>query len=109
MASGRRRRRTIRRDGRRRLRSRRSPSGWRAPDPETFEQRFDLLTLSRKGKDYALYRYAAAELGDRRYLRFLPHTRRVLQAAAQRVAARDPHFGELRDQIAALPESTCGR
>lgn len=78
-----------------------------APDEQTFLDRFDLLTLTRKAKDHALYRYAAIELGDRRYLRFLPTTRRYLQAASARVAARDPRFGDLDELIQSLPESSC--
>jgi len=78
-----------------------------APDPETFAQRFDLLTLTRKGKDHALYRYAASELGDRRYLRYLPATRRALVAAARRAADRDPGFASLAELIVELPEPRC--
>ncbi len=51
--------------------------------------------------------YAATELGDRRYLRFLPTTRRYLRAASSRVARRDPRFGALDELIQALPESSC--
>ena len=57
------------------------------PDPSTFRHRFDLLTLARKGKDHALFLYAAAELGDRRYLPYLPVTRRYLQTAAATICS----------------------
>jgi len=76
-----------------------------APDAETFAHRFDLLTLARKGKDHALYRYAAVELGDSRYLKFRPRAQRALRAAAARVAQRDPRFAALADRIASLPEA----
>ncbi len=70
-----------------------------APDPETFLHRFDLLTLTRKGKDHALYQYAAAELGDRRYRKYLPAAHRALLAAATRTAARDRRFALLAELI----------
>lgn len=78
-----------------------------APDESSFRHRFDLLTLSRKAKDCALYRYAAVELGDRRYLRFLPTTHRYLRAASSRVAASDPRFRDLDELIQAQPEPSC--
>jgi hypothetical protein len=78
-----------------------------APDAESFERRFDLLTLSRKGKDHALYHYAAAELGDPRYLRFAPAARRALVAASERAALREPAFANLHELILQLPESSC--
>lgn len=73
-----------------------------APDPETFSHRFDLLTLTRKGKDHALYQYAAAELGDHRYRKYLPTAQRALRTAAARVAARDPRFAQIAELIASL-------
>jgi aminoglycoside/choline kinase family phosphotransferase len=77
------------------------------PDDSTFQHRFDLLTLARKGKDHALFLYAAAELGDRRYLRYLPVTRHYLQTAATRVAARDAGFRRFEAVIQSLPEPRC--
>jgi aminoglycoside/choline kinase family phosphotransferase len=70
-----------------------------APDPETFSYRFDLLTLTRKGKDHALYQYAAAELGDDRYQKYLPVAHRALLTAASRVAAQDHRFARLAELI----------
>jgi len=75
-----------------------------APDPETFRLRFDLLTLTRKGKDHALFRAVAAERGDERYLKHLPTTRRYLQQAAGRVAAKLNEFSDLNELIQAMPE-----
>lgn len=77
------------------------------PDDSTFQHRFDLLTLARKGKDHALFLYAAAELGDRRYLQYLPTTRRYLQTAAARAAQRDDGFRRFEDVIQSLPEPPC--
>ena len=74
------------------------------PDEESFRLRFDLLTLTRKGKDHALFRAVAAERGDDRYLRYLPATRRYLQQASSRVASKLKEYGDLNDLIQAIPE-----
>jgi aminoglycoside/choline kinase family phosphotransferase len=79
-----------------------------APDPEHFAARFDLLTLSRKGKDLGRFLQAARRRGDRRFLRFVPATLRALRAAAARAAAREPAFAPLAELVAALPEDACG-
>ena len=57
-----------------------------APDPESYTRRFTLLTLTRVGKDLALYRYAAEVRNDERYLPFVPNCVRYLRTAAQRAA-----------------------
>jgi aminoglycoside/choline kinase family phosphotransferase len=84
---------------------------WRAlpdrADPEAARQRFDCLTLTRKGKDHARFVYAAAERGDDRYLPFLAATLRHLRAAAAAAAARDPALAPLGELIHALPEPPC--
>jgi aminoglycoside/choline kinase family phosphotransferase len=80
-----------------------------APDEQEFAHRFDLLTLSRKGKDLARFVYAARQRADSRYLRFAPPTVRALREAAARAAARDPHFRALAEMLAALPEQPCAR
>ena len=80
-----------------------------APDPETFARRFDLLTLSRKGKDHARFLYAARARGDRRYLPYAAATLRALRAAAARAAARDPRLAPLAELIGELPERSCAR
>jgi hypothetical protein len=74
------------------------------PPREEFERRFDLLTLSRKGKDHARFLYAARTRGDRRFLGFLPATVRALRAAATRAARRDPAVAGLAELVLALPE-----
>jgi aminoglycoside/choline kinase family phosphotransferase len=76
-----------------------------APDPESFARRFDLLTLTRKGKDHALFLYAAKTRGMHDYLRFLPPTVRALRAAALRRAAESPRLGRLAELVVRLPES----
>jgi aminoglycoside/choline kinase family phosphotransferase len=74
------------------------------PDEETFRLRFDLLTLTRKAKDHALFRAVAAERGDDRYLRHLPATRRYLQKASSRVSSKLKEYDDLNDLIQAIPE-----
>ena len=80
-----------------------------APDAETYQRRVDLLTLTRKGKDYARFRYAAERRGDPRYLRYLPATGRYLRKAAQRTADLEPRLARLAELVDALPESPCAR
>jgi aminoglycoside/choline kinase family phosphotransferase len=77
------------------------------PDPESFARRFDLLTLSRKGKDHARFVYAARSRGERRYAPYLPATVRALRPAAARVAHLDPSMARLAEMIRGLPESPC--
>jgi aminoglycoside/choline kinase family phosphotransferase len=74
------------------------------PDEESFRLRFDLLTLTRKGKDHALFRAVAAERGDDRYLRYLPATRRYLQKASSRISSNLKEYSDLNDLIEAIPE-----
>ena len=74
------------------------------PDEESFRMRFDLLTLTRKAKDHALFCAVAAERGDDRYLRYLPATRRYLQQASSRVASKLKEYNDLNDLIQAIPE-----
>jgi hypothetical protein len=76
-----------------------------APEAEVFQQRFDLLTLTRKAKDHALFIYAAAERDDPRYLRFLPTTQRYLEAAATRVATQDPRYRDFAELVHSIPET----
>ncbi|MBW2715268.1 MAG: phosphotransferase [Deltaproteobacteria bacterium] len=74
------------------------------PDEELFQLRFDLLTITRKAKDHALFRSVAAERGDDRYLQYLPATRRYLQKASNRVSSKHKEYGDLNDLIQAIPE-----
>ena len=80
-----------------------------APDPASFARRFDLLTLSRKGKDHARFLYAARQRGDERYLRYAPHTVRLLRRAAERLASTDARLAAYAELVCALPESPCAR
>ena len=77
-----------------------------APDPETFARRFDLLTLTRKGKDHARFVHASQRRDDPRYLVHLPATVRALRAAAPRCAGLDPCLVPLCAWIEALPLET---
>jgi aminoglycoside/choline kinase family phosphotransferase len=78
-----------------------------APAPDAFEQRFDLLTLSRKGKDVARFLYAARERADPRFLGYVPATLRALRRAARRVASRDPAFAAFAALLAEIGEPPC--
>jgi aminoglycoside/choline kinase family phosphotransferase len=80
-----------------------------APDPESFARRFDLLTLTRKGKDHALFLYAAKTRGLSDYLRFVPPTVRALRSAAKRRAAESPRLARLAELVDLLAEPLCGR
>jgi hypothetical protein len=80
-----------------------------APGAEEFARRFDLLTITRKGKDLARFLYAAADRGDDRYLPYVPGTLRTLRAAAERAATRDPHLRDFADLCHALREAPCAR
>lgn len=80
-----------------------------APDAERFARRFDLLTLTRKGKDHARFLYAARERGDERFLAYAPTTVRQLRGAATRASARDPRLADLAALFHELPESPCAR
>lgn len=74
-----------------------------APCEQTFARRFDLLTLTRKGKDHALGFYHAALRNDPRELRFTGTCARYLQAAARRTARLDRRLARLAELIDALP------
>jgi aminoglycoside/choline kinase family phosphotransferase len=78
-----------------------------APEPGAFRQRFDLLTVTRKGKDHARFLYASHERGDTRWLRYVPAAARALRAAAPRVARLDPALADLAAWLDRLPDSPC--
>ena len=78
-----------------------------APDPDTFQRRFDLLTIARKGKDHARFVYAWRQRGDARYLDHLPATARALRAAGARLAASDAALAPLAGALARLPDAPC--
>ena len=68
-----------------------------APASAELRARFDLLTLTRKGKDHARFLYAAQERGDARYLAFAPRTARMLGRAARSAAGLDAHIARLAE------------
>jgi hypothetical protein len=80
-----------------------------APDAAAFARRFDLLTLSRKGKDHALCHFTAATRGDDSQLAHLPRIVRALRPAAARCAALDPRLAHFSEIVARLPETPCAR
>ncbi len=73
-----------------------------APDPTDFARRFALLTLSRKGKDLARFRYVAETRSDTASLCHVPTTVQHLKRAAQSVAGSHPDLEPLVDFIGAL-------
>jgi len=76
-----------------------------APPADEFERRFDLLTLTRKGKDLARFQQAAEEREDSRFLAYVPNTLRVLREAAVRAARRDARLADFADLCGELRES----
>jgi aminoglycoside/choline kinase family phosphotransferase len=80
-----------------------------APPAAAFERRFDLLSLTRKGKDHARFVYAARTRGDDRWLRHLPVTVRQLRRAVDRLSPHEPWLGRLAELVRALPEDACAR
>jgi aminoglycoside/choline kinase family phosphotransferase len=80
-----------------------------APAAEDFALRFDLLTLTRKGKDHARFQ-VAAERGETRFRRYLAPTAAMLRAAAVRTSGVAAPLARLAELVARLPEETpCAR
>jgi hypothetical protein len=80
-----------------------------APSAAEFGLRFDLLTLTRKGKDHARFLTAIAR-GDLRYRRYLPRTTAMLRRAAERTRGVAAPLGRLAELVLALPEEPpCAR
>jgi hypothetical protein len=80
-----------------------------APPADELALRFDLLTLTRKGKDHARFLVAVAR-GDARYRRFLPRTAAMLRRAAERTRTASPVLARLAELVSALPEEPpCAR
>lgn len=78
------------------------------PPEQDFKRRFNLLTLSRAGKDLSRFLYAVHERGDERYRGFLPNGVRALKAAAQALGD-EPCIADFAEILAALPEDACAR
>jgi hypothetical protein len=79
-----------------------------APSPDEFAHRFSLLTLTRKGKDHARFRYVAATRGETTALTHLPTTVRHLKRAALQLVGSHAALEPLLAWIAALPEEGNG-
>jgi len=69
-----------------------------APDAGEFTQRFDLLTITRKAKDFALFHEVAAR-GDASWLRYAPATLGYVRRALGRVAGSDGRLAQLAEVI----------
>ncbi len=78
-----------------------------APDPQSFRNRFALLTLTRKGKDHARFLYAARERGDARFLPFAAGTSRVLARAARAAAGLAPALARLAELLVRWEDAAC--
>ena len=79
-----------------------------APGAEEFAQRFDLLTLTRKGKDHARFLTAIAR-GDSRYRPFLARTTAMLRESAARTRGISAPLARLAELVSTLPEEApCG-
>lgn len=80
-----------------------------APSAEDFALRFDLLTLTRKGKDHARFHVALGR-GETRFRRYLAPTAAMLRGAAARTREVAAPLARLAELIACLPEETpCAR
>ncbi len=75
-----------------------------APPADVLRRRFDLLTLTRKGKDHARFLYAAATRGREEEPAALAATARMLHAAASATAGLAPELERLAELVRALPE-----
>jgi aminoglycoside/choline kinase family phosphotransferase len=69
-----------------------------APDAASFGTRFDLLTVTRKAKDLALFHEVAAR-GDAAWLQHAPATAAYVRGALARVAALAAPLGALADLL----------
>jgi aminoglycoside/choline kinase family phosphotransferase len=69
-----------------------------APAADVFAQRFDLLTITRKAKDFALFHEVAAR-GDASWLRYASATLGYVRRALGRVAGSDGRLARLAEVI----------
>ena len=80
------------------------------PDAESCALRFDLLTLTRKGKDHARFLDVAARRGDRRALRLrADHAAPPARRRRALPPPATPPSRELAELVLALPEPPCAR
>jgi len=80
-----------------------------APQPDEFARRFDLLTISRKGKDLARFIQAASERGDERFMAYVPRTLRLVREAATRSAELDPRLADFAELCHEEPVNPCAQ
>ena len=80
-----------------------------APNRDDFARRFDLLTISRKGKDLARFIQAASERGDDRFLTYVSRTLRMVRDAAERSAQRDPRLADFAELCHEDSRATCAQ
>jgi len=80
-----------------------------APTADELALRFDLLTLTRKGKDHARF-LVAARRGETRYRRYVAPTAAMLRTAAARTRDVAAPLARLAELVEALPEEPpCAR
>jgi aminoglycoside/choline kinase family phosphotransferase len=80
-----------------------------APPAADFALRFDLLTLTRKGKDHARFLVALGR-GETRFRRYLAPTAAMLRGAAARTRDLAAPLARLAELVAQLPaETPCAR
>jgi aminoglycoside/choline kinase family phosphotransferase len=70
-----------------------------SPTHKELRHRFDLLTLTRCGKDFARFLYAARARGDDRFAHLHPHLARSISRAAQAVATTHPSLTNLAELL----------
>jgi hypothetical protein len=69
-----------------------------APDADEFARRFDLLTITRKAKDFALFHEVAAR-GDAAWLRYAPATLGYVRRALERVGPGTASLARLAEVV----------
>ena len=74
-----------------------------APAADAFRERFELLTLTRKGKDHARFHYAHATRAGTGHLASVPATVRHLHRAAHACAGLSAELAALAELVLALP------
>ena len=76
-----------------------------SPTHKALRHRFDLLTLTRCGKDFARFLYAAHTRGEDRFAHLHPHLARSITRAAQAVAKTHPSLTNLEALLRGLKAS----
>ena len=76
-----------------------------SPTHKELRHRFDLLTLTRCGKDFARFLYAARTRGEDRFAHLHPQLARSISRAAQAVATTHPSLTNLAELLRGLKAS----